>query len=263
MSTPSAAYPVAPAPPLADQERRQLEDRCSELARLAGGLAHEIRNPLSTIRMNVDLLKEDLDEAGDPHARRMLVRIERIQRECRHLEDILGAFLQFARAGELELSEDDLGQIVADFIRFYEPEARRLGIELSPHIAADLPAVRVDGPLIRQTLLNLVLNAQQAMPAGGLLELLVYHRGGSVCLDVIDTGRGMDQVVQRRIFDPFFSTRPGGSGLGLPMVRRVVEAHGGTIACQSEPGRGSRFTICLPAAPVAAQHVLAAPGVCC
>jgi signal transduction histidine kinase len=220
-----------------------------QLASLAGGLAHEIRNPLSTIRMNVELLREDLEELNDPKCGRMLKRVERIQRECRQLDDVLGAFLQFARVGELEVSEEDLGQIVSEFIRFYEPEAQRLKIELRPRIAADLPRVRIDSRLMRQVLMNLALNAQQAMPEGGLLELLAYPRDESVCVDVIDTGCGIDAAQQRRIFDAFYSTKPGGSGLGLPTVRRIVEAHGGTIECQSEKGRGSRFTICLPAAP--------------
>jgi signal transduction histidine kinase len=198
--------------------------------------------------MNVELLREDLAELDDPRAGRMLKRIERIQRECIQLDEILGAFLQFTRVGELDLFEEDLGRIVTDFIRFYEPEAQRAGIELRPRIAADLPQVRIDARLFRQVLMNLALNAQQAMPEGGLLELLAYQRDGQVCLEVIDTGAGMDAAQQRRIFDAFFSTKPDGSGLGLPTVRRIVEAHGGTIACQSEKGRGSRFTICLPAA---------------
>lgn len=220
----------------------------AELATLAGGLAHEIRNPLSTIRMNVELLHEDLAELDDPRAVRMLKRVERIQRECGHLDDVLGAFLQFARVGELDLCEQDLGRIVSDFVGFYEPEARKHGIELRPRIPADMPAVRLDARLFRQVLLNLALNAQQAMPDGGVLELLASQRDDRVCLDVIDSGAGIDPAQQPRIFEAFFSTKQGGSGLGLPTVRRIVEAHGGTIACQSEKGRGSRFTICLPAA---------------
>jgi signal transduction histidine kinase len=245
--TTSPAFVDTPGePPTPDGQPPRGGDQ--ELASLAGGLAHEIRNPLSTIRMNVELLREDLEELNDPKCGRMLKRVERILRECRQLDDVLGAFLQFARVGELEVADEDLGQIVSDFIRFYEPEAQRLNIELRPRIAADLPRVRIDARLMRQVLLNLTLNAQQAMPGGGLLELLAYPRDESVCVDVIDTGCGMDVAQQRRIFDAFYSTKPGGSGLGLPTVRRIVEAHGGTIECQSEKGRGSRFTICLPTA---------------
>lgn len=243
---PTSAVLAAPGDPSVENGQPHRGDQ--ELASLAGGLAHEIRNPLSTIRMNVELLREDLAELTDPKCGRMVKRVERIQRECRNLDDVLGAFLQFARVGELEVIEEDLGRVVEEFIRFYEPEAQRLKIELRPRIAADLPPVRIDARLMRQVLMNLALNAQQAMPAGGLLELLAYTRDGRVCLDVIDTGAGIDAAQQQRIFEAFFSTKPGGSGLGLPTVKRIIDAHGGTIECQSETGRGSRFTICLPPA---------------
>lgn len=248
MSTSTSSRPVDGVSTVAVVDVPASTANYTELATLAGGLAHEIRNPLSTIRMNVDLLREDMEELDDPRAGRMLKRIERIQRECGHLDDVLGAFLQFARVGELELVEDDLGRVVDDFIRFYEPEAGRHRIEVRPRIPADLPPVRLDSRLIRQVLMNLALNAQQAMPQGGLLELLAYQHDGHVCLDVIDTGDGIDPQQQQRIFEAFYSTKANGSGLGLPTVKRIIEAHGGTIECQSEKGRGSRFTICLPVA---------------
>jgi signal transduction histidine kinase len=244
---------LAPAAaPFDERQRQRLLDQYAEIATLAGGLAHEIRNPLSTIRLNLELLAEDLQPLDDPRQRRMLGKVERIQRECRHLDDILAAFLQFARAGELELSDENLGSIVEEFVRFYQPEADRHGIELRPHLASDLPHVRADRNLLRQVLLNLALNAQQAMPEGGLLEWQTYVKDGRVCLDVIDTGCGISEAARGKLFQVFFSTKPGGNGLGLPTVRKIVEAHGGTIACESEPGRGTRFTISLPAAPAAA-----------
>ena len=241
------------AAPFDDQQRRRLLDQYAEIATLAGGLAHEIRNPLSTIRLNLELLAEDLQQLSDPRQRRMLGKVERIQHECRHLDDILAAFLQFARAGELELSDEDLGSIVEEFVRFYQPEAERHGIELRPHLASDLPRVRADRNLLRQVLLNLALNAQQAMPEGGLLEWQTYEKGSCVCLDVIDTGCGISEAARAKLFQVFFSTKPGGNGLGLPTARKIVQAHGGTIRCESEPGRGTRFTISLPAAPPAAR----------
>lgn len=229
-------------------QRQKLLAQYAEIATLAGGLAHEIRNPLSTIRMNLDLLVEDLQQSDDPRQKRMLAKAERIQRECGHLNNILAAFLQFARAGELVLSEEDLGELVEDFVRFYQPEAQRHGIEISPHLATGLPPVRADRNLFRQVLLNLAINAQQAMPEGGLLELQTCARDDAVCLDVIDTGSGIAEGARQKLFQVFFSTKPGGSGLGLPTARKIVEAHGGTIACESAPGRGTRFTIRLPAA---------------
>jgi two-component system sensor histidine kinase HydH len=226
------------------QLRRQYE----EVAALAGGLAHEIRNPLSTMGMLLELMAEDLETPETPRDRRILTQVKTLQRECRHLEEILNAFLQFARLGELELVVCDLNQLVRDFIEFYKAEASDHGIEISPHLASDLPYVRADRSLFRQMLLNLALNAQQAMPDGGIMELQTSVEKGSVQLAIIDNGVGIDEATQAKLFDVFFSTKVGGSGLGLPTVRKIVEAHQGRIACQSELGRGTRFVISFPPA---------------
>jgi signal transduction histidine kinase len=228
-------------------ERQQLQARYAEIATLAGGLAHEIKNPLSTISMNLELLVEDLAQGESPRDRRMLKKIQTVQRECRHLEDILNEFLKFARVGQLDLVDSDLNEMVREFIDFYRPQAEEHHIELSPHLGGDLPSVRLDRALFRQVLLNLALNSQQALPNGGQLELQTYVRDGAVHLDLIDTGVGMDARTMARMFDVFFSTKPGGSGLGLPTVKKIVEAHGGRIVADSSPGRGTRFTISLPA----------------
>jgi two-component system, NtrC family, sensor histidine kinase HydH len=233
---------------LGDQERKKLREQYEEVAALAGGLAHEVRNPLSTIGMLLELMGEDLAPAQSPRDRRLLTKVQTVQRECRRLEDILNAFLQFARAGELELADADLNELVREFIDFYKPEAREHSIEISPHLASDLPMVRVDRSLVRQMLINLALNAQQAMPAGGLLELQTQFGDGQVQLAIIDNGVGMDEATRSKMFQAFFSTRTGGSGLGLPTVRKIVEAHKGSISCESEPGRGTRFLITLPPA---------------
>jgi signal transduction histidine kinase len=230
---------------LAEDERQRLVAQFAEIAALAGGLAHEIRNPLSTINLNLSLLAEDVAESETPREHRMLQKIRTVQRECGHLEEILDEFLRFARLGELAPVECDLNQAVRDFIEFYQPEAAAALVEISPHLAPDLPRVRLDRPLFRQALLNLAINAQQAMPKGGLLELQTRWRDGRVELDLIDNGSGMDAATVSRIFDVFFSTKPAGSGLGLATVKRIVEAHGGRIAVESAPARGTRFTISL------------------
>ncbi len=222
-----------------------------EIAALAGGLAHEIRNPLSTIRMNLELLGEEIGATDDPKVRRMFTKLERIRRECLHLEDILTAFLQFARAGELQLEPTDLSSLVHEFIEVYAAEARQQGVVVSPHLAADLPLIPLDPRLMRQALLNLALNAQQAMPQGGQLEFQTYAQEGRVVLEIIDTGIGISEGARAKLFQVFFSTKPSGSGLGLPTVRRIVEAHGGEIHCDSEPGKGTRFVLSFPV-PVAA-----------
>lgn len=253
---------------LDNEERQRLVSQYAEIATLAGGLAHEIKNPLSTIGMNLELMAEQFEQAESPRDRRMLQRIQTIQRECRQLEEVLNAFLQFARVGELVLEPCDLNQLVREFIDFYAAQAAEQGIEISPHLDPNVPAIPLDRSLMRQVLMNLALNAQQAMPDGGLIELQTYLAppsppgerrgsfppsateadGGRVCLAMIDNGLGMDEPTRAKMFQAFFSTKSSGSGLGLPTVRKIVEAHNGTISCESERGRGTRFTITLPLA---------------
>lgn len=235
------------------QERQRLQAQYAEIAALSGALAHEIKNHLSTMGIHLELMGEELRQPGGSEAagvsrdRRLQQRVQSVQHECHHLEEILNGFLQFACVGELELAEADLNGLLREFIDFYQPQARERGIEISPHLSTNLPPVRIDVSLVRQVLMNLALNAQHAMPRGGLLELQTRARDGSVELDFIDNGVGMDAATRERIFDVFFSTRPEGSGLGLPTVRRIIEAHGGSITCESQPGSGTRFTILLPA----------------
>lgn len=232
---------------LTPDERQRFQDQYSEIAVLAGGLAHEIKNPLSTISLNVQLMAEDIQD-DTPRAGRMRRRVETIQRECGHLEDVLNAFVQFARAGELELVATDLNALVEDFLEFFAAEAKDANVELSWHQSSDLPEVEVDALLMRQVWMNLARNAVQSMKDGGVLEILTRAENGRVLVDIIDNGVGMDERTRGRMFQAFFSTKASGSGLGLPTVRKIVESHNGTITCDSELGRGTRFTISLPVA---------------
>jgi two-component system sensor histidine kinase HydH len=245
MAEPSA---VLDAPDTAGQTER-LRAAYAEIAQLAGGLAHEIRNPLSTMRMNLDLLAEDFQNPQDPRDRRALQKIERVRKESHRLEAILEDFLRFARVQELRTRLTDLNAVVDEVRDFCEGQGIAQGIVTRAIYDPGLPPVALDGELFKQALLNLILNAQHAMPDGGELILATRRDDGCAVLDVIDTGVGIPPEVQPRIFDAFYSTRPGGSGLGLPTTRKIVEAHDGTISVESEPGRGSRFTIRLALRP--------------
>lgn len=231
---------------LASSERERLQAQNTELATLAGGLAHEIRNPLSTIGMHLELLAEDLGDEESARTRRMLERVTKLQHECHQLEEVLNAFLQFARAGEPLREPCSLNETVTSYLEFLDPLASEHSVEVRPHLDANLPEIALDAALFRQVLNNLGRNALQAMPDGGTLEFITTVRDDNIVLEVIDTGKGMDARTRERMFQAFFSTRSGGSGLGLPTVRRIIEAHDGTIACDSEPGQGTRFTIQLP-----------------
>ena len=230
------------------RDHERLQSQYAEIASLAGGLAHEIRNPLSTMSLNLDLLKEDLAAGESARERRMLQKVGALQKQCDQLEQLLEDFLQFVRVGSASPQPLDLNALVTEFMDFYQPQAKDLGIEISPHLAANLPQVNIDSRLFHQVLTNLARNAQEAMPRGGVLELQTYYRDGRVILDIIDTGDGMSPETQAKMFNAFYSTKKKGSGLGLPTVRRIVEAHHGTILCDSEVGQGTRFSISLPPA---------------
>lgn len=256
VSTETALRANPPAPPTQAafdegvEANRRLRAQYAEIAQLAGGLAHEIRNPLSTMSLNLDLLAEDFRDAESPRERRAIQKIDRIRREANRLEGILDAFLRFARLQDLQVVPSDLNALVDDLRDFCEPQAQAHNVVFRSQYAEDLPKVPLDANLFKQALLNLIINAQNAMPDGGDLILRTRHEGLSAVLEITDTGKGMSPEVQARIFDAFYSTRPGGSGLGLPTTRKIVEAHGGTIAVQSEPGKGSCFAIRLPLADV-------------
>ena len=218
----------------------------TEIARLAGGLAHEIKNPLSTIRLNMELLAEDFADSDSPRDKRALKKVEVVQRECQRLQDVLDDFLNFAKVRNLNLEPTDLNDQVRQVLEFIGPKAREENIELAEYLTPSLPLVLMDRKAFYGALLNLVLNAQQAMPEGGQLVARTYHVADGVAMDLIDTGHGMDENTRSRIFEAFYSTRRGGSGLGLPTARKIIEAHGGEIVCQSEVGHGTQFTIKLP-----------------
>jgi len=224
-------------------------DRYTEIARLAGGLAHEIKNPLSTIRLNIELLAEDLEEIDAPQGRRALRKIDVVKRECRRLEALLNEFLNYACAHRLELQPSDANHAIREVIELFRPQAAESKIEVIAYLSSDLPSVLLDQHSFHRALFNLVLNAQQAMPDGGELVLRTRSGGNEIAIDLIDTGCGMDVETLEHLFDAFFSTKKGGSGLGLATVQKIIEAHNGRIAVQSEPNYGTQFTIVLPSLP--------------
>jgi signal transduction histidine kinase len=235
-------------PPIDDSAAtvQRLMDQYTEIARLAGGLAHEIKNPLSTIRLNMDLLAEDLGEAESPAVRRSLKRVDVVRRECQRLQSLLDDFLNFAKVRRLHPEPSDLNHQIDDVLSFFEPAAEESGVEIVRYLDPDLPRVMLDREAFRQALLNLIINAKQAMPDGGQLVVRTAAERGSVVVYLIDTGVGMDERTATRMFEAFFTTKPGGSGLGLPTTQKIVDAHGGRIGVQSEVGHGTQITIELP-----------------
>jgi len=227
------------------------------LGQLTGGLAHEIRNPLSTLKVNLQLLAEDLREIGseeDDRIRRSQLRIRRMQDEVNRLRDILDDFIQFMAHHQLDYKYLDVNQLIDQLVEFYEPQASAGRIRILKYYHPTPLVCRIDGDLIKQAMLNLFINAQQAMPDGGELIIRTSGDGESARIEVTDTGTGMPVEVMDKIFNVYFSAKKGGTGLGLAMTRRIVDEHKGTIEVHSEPGKGTCFIIHLPLAQMKTEN---------
>jgi two-component system, NtrC family, sensor histidine kinase HydH len=220
----------------------------AEVAELAGSFIHEIKNHLGTLQLNLQLLAEDFQEPQSQRERRALERVQRLENECQRLVEVSNDFLRFARVEELNLAPADLVAVVEELVDFFTPTARQARIEIKCYLPVDLPTILLDRDMFKQALLNLMLNAEQAMPDGGEITLQAACESGGLALHVIDTGKGMSREVLARVFRPFFSTKPGGTGLGLPTARKIIAAHRGDLSVESELGRGTKFTIRLPVA---------------
>jgi signal transduction histidine kinase len=232
--------------------------RLAELGSMTSGLAHEIKNPLSTIGLNAQLLREDLVQLDVSQAERdrLAHRVDALAREVDRLGHILGDFLEFAGRIRLDPQPFDLRMILDELIDFYHPQCEQAGVVLRVDTPSSPVAVQVDEGLLKQALLNLMINATQVMQRerGGAapgtsndeLILKIECDDSMVRVHVIDTGPGVPDDMREEIFHPYVSGRKGGTGLGLPTSRRIIEEHGGRLTVESQPGQGSDFIISLP-----------------
>jgi len=231
-------------------------DREVFLGRLAAGLAHEIKNPLSTMSINLALLEEEFTRPGragggeapelSAREKRCMKRVGTLQREISRLEDILGDFLTYARGGEVNRSPHNLIEILRELLDFVQTEDELQEIRHHVDLPSSFPLAIVDPGALRQSLLNLLVNARQAMPMGGELIVRLERDGSHAILTITDTGVGMSPEDLEHCFDAYFSTKKSGTGLGLATTRRIIQEHEGTISVVSEVGRGTSFRIVLP-----------------
>ncbi len=225
-----------------------------ELSRLTGEIAHEIKNPLSTIKINLQLASEELEDArkeGLPaqvenRVGRAQRKIAVTRKEAERIEQILDGFLRYADRSELELAHTDINELVSDMLDFYGPQAYSHNLTMRQCLSSEPLVCRVDADMLKQALLNLLLNATQAMSAGGELMIRTNKEAADAVIVVSDTGIGIPPDKLVHIFDAYHSSRPQGSGLGLPTVKRIIDRHQGKISVDSEPGKGTQFTIRLP-----------------
>jgi signal transduction histidine kinase len=222
-------------------------ERLAAIGEMAAHVTHEIRNPLSSMGLNVELLEEELAGVTDMAEAQQLVRA--IKREIERLAELSDEYLRLARRPTPSLERDNLADLVREVVDFIRPELDKAKVSCEVHIDDPLPSVAFDEAQIKQALLNLVRNAREAMPpTGGSLWLRVgaSEEGDGVDLVVDDNGSGIDVDVREKVFDPFFTTKEGGTGLGLAVTRQIVEAHGGTIACEARVPKGTRVSVHLP-----------------
>jgi signal transduction histidine kinase len=229
-------------------------DAWSHVVALAAGLVHEIKNPLSTISLNLQLLLEDWQKDSDsPRERRTVKRLQTLQRETSRLVGLLNDFLRYARTLHISPQPCHVNTLVQELLDFIAPKAAQLHVQVRSTLAPGLPVIQADPKLLKQALLNLLINAQEAMPRGGELIVQTAPDGPGIQLDVTDTGAGIPDHQLGKIFDLYFTTKESGSGLGLCTTRRILGLHGGSIAVESEAGKGTHFTIRLPPAPPAPE----------
>jgi signal transduction histidine kinase len=228
---------------LRTEESLRQAERLSALGQLTAGLAHEIKTPLASIRGASEILGGDRtsDEERGEFSGILVKEVDR-------LTDVVNRFLEFARPREADVAAADVGETIEEVARLVRAEARRQGVEIVADRAPDPPRAAIDATQLGQVVLNLVVNALQAMPEGGRLEVAAAAGDGGIRLVVRDTGGGIPDAIRARIFDPFVTGREHGTGLGLSIVRRILDHHGATIEIRTRSGGGTEVEVRLPVA---------------
>jgi len=223
------------------EEQLRRADRLSALGELSAGMAHEIRNPLGSIKGAAEILKDDYAPDAPHHE-----FIEILLKETDRLNKIVQEFLDFARPKPPELLEEDVNEILESVLALTAQPIRKAGGSVEKRLESNIGKWNLDGGLLKQAFLNLVLNSIQAMPEGGTLTLSSGRFNDRIEVKIADTGIGISAEDRKKLFSPFFTTKNDGTGLGLAITYRIIQNHRGTIDVQSEPGRGATFTITIP-----------------
>jgi PAS domain S-box-containing protein len=223
----------------------QVSERLAALGRITAGVAHEVKNPLNSMRLWLENLKESLPAEQDS-ATQQAVQV--LDKEIDRLDAVVKRFLDFTRPMDIRLEATQLADLLKEVLEIAQPQLQKANIQLAQLLPIDVPEVYVDRALLKQAVLNLVLNAAEAMPNGGQMRLVLSRRGEMAEITVGDTGKGISPENRQKIFQLFFTTRPGGSGIGLASTFRIVQLLNGSIDFTSEVGRGTTFRIELPLA---------------
>jgi signal transduction histidine kinase len=229
-----------------DSAQSSIAEKRGLLERLLARLAHEIRNPLSSLDIHVQLLEEDLGTLVPPMREQLSPRLEIIRGELHRLESIVDHFLRLAGPSELDLEQVDLLKIVMHVCDLLRPEAAARDIEVLTNIQTGLPQIHADPVRLTQALMNLVINAMQAVERAGRIDVNARLVGPEILLEISDSGPGIPPEKLSSIFDPYFTTKAEGSGLGLWIAQQIVTAHQGRVAARNRPEGGAVFGVMLP-----------------
>jgi len=228
------------------QYRLRVTERLAAIGQLTAGLAHELRNPLGSIQGAAEIISDDFPPGHPKHE-----MVDVLLKESARLNETLSRFLDFAKPHELQIEECDIGREIETVVELLRHSSRWSKHKIEYQNLLEGRTVPADRNMLRQVILNLSLNALEAMPDGGALKLAAGERredGGSmIAISFVDDGEGIAKDKLEKIFNPFFTTKPGGTGLGLAVTHRIVEDHGGALEIDSEPGRGTRVTVLIPA----------------
>jgi PAS domain S-box-containing protein len=228
------------------QERVFQTERLATIGRMAARVAHEVRNPLSSITLNVDLLADELRSYGMVDTSEAEALLESINGELERLNQVVRDYLSFSRPPDFKFEPRDITTVIEDLLAFLDEEMTKHGIRLELTSDGSIPPVSLDVHKIREAFLNLYKNSLEALPEGGEITTAIEAQGGEVVIRIKDTGVGIPEEQLDTIFEPFMSTKEGGTGLGLSVAREIIAEHQGTITCESRPGEGAAFEIRLP-----------------
>ena len=229
-----------------DATQSPIAEKRDLLERLLARLAHEIRNPLSSLDIHVQLLEEDLGSLAPATRQQLTPRLEIIHGELHRLESIVDHFLRLAGPSALDLEPVEATRIVTHVCELLKPEAAARQIEIVTEVQPNLPTFEADPVRLTQALMNLVINAMQAVERAGKISVKAVLAETGLVLEVSDTGPGIAADRISSIFEPYFTTKPEGNGLGLWIAQQIVTAHGGNVEAQNRPEGGAVFRVLLP-----------------
>jgi len=213
---------------------------------LAAGLAHEIRNPLSSVKMNVQMIEQKMSSLASEQHSYLTTKVDRILLETTRLERSMNEFLRFARPAPLNKKSESFNAVVDEAVDFLAAECAQANVEIKKEYAKDIPEVSIDRSQFVRALRNLIINARQALDSGGVIRISTCRNGSSVEVAVEDNGPGLCDEIGDNIFDVFYTTKANGTGLGLNIVKQIVEAHGGKVSVGKPSEDGAAFTLSIP-----------------